>query len=428
MLWKRCIVVIAIVAISGVVSANPIPWPLPASMPLEDMYSTLDEIDVGGLSENFVGDYYFSYIPSDLELMKYPLPPESDGVAVSMGKLPEDWQFDPSLLYIVHEMRPDMDLVPWNHIGELYPTVVPEWPGIPMIAWGQPFPQKALYSVKYQHNLLQRGRDYIYFYALGTGKYYSTYQKQAISFLDISMPVQYNMLRLFLDKTPHAFATTTELDQQGRKRTIVSVYAAAQFGPFTRDIIGQIRPWYVAADVNYDDRTDILDLIKVRNALGRDPASDAAAENADVNGDGKVNVLDLIALRNHLGEKLDTAADAAASLPPQIRLRYTVKQCGSTQPSGIAPDVVAWGNKMLVTDDIPFNCCKEYIRMTILVSGNEVLFREKGMESAPCDCFCRFAMKGVAGPFAPGTYHVQLMDPYGKIVADKQVVIPSPAR
>ena len=427
MLWKRCIVCLAIVLISGVAAANPIPSPLPANMPLEDMYSTLDEIDVGGLRETFRGDYYFSYIPDDpAMMMKYPVPPQTDAISVAVGKLPDDWQFTPSIFPYIHEMQLPKDPVPWNWIFETYPTVVPEWPGIPMIAWNGPFPNKALYSVKYQHNLLQRGRDYIYFYALGTGKYYETYQKQAISFLDISMPVQYNMLRLFLDRTPHAFATTTELDAQGRKRTIVSVFAAAQFGPFTKDIIGQIRPWYVAADVNFDDKTDILDLIKVRNMLGRNPASDAAAEDADVNGDGRIDVRDLILLRNHIGEKPDVAADSAAGLAPQIRLRYVVKQCGSTQPPGITPDVTLWGNKMIVTDQIIFNCCKEYVRMTIMVSGNQVIFREKAMESAPCDCICYYPMKGTAGPFAPGTYQVQLIDPHGKVIVDKQLCIPSP--
>jgi len=285
-----------IVAAASAAQANPIPWPPPASMPLEDMYSVLYVNDAGRLSETYYGDYYFSKIPPEVYMMKYPLPPDCSGVSVVMGKLPEDWQFTPGMLPSIHEMIPPCDPREWFYIRELYPTVLPEWPGIPMIAWNQPFPEKALLRVKYQHDLLMRGRNYVYFYALGTGKYSPTYQKEAISFLDITMPASFNMDRLYLDKTPHAFAVTTE----GNK-TVVSIYAAAQFGPFTKDIIGLIRPWLVCSDVNYDDKTDILDLIRVRNMLGANVTTDDAAADADVNGDGRVDILDLILIRNHLG-------------------------------------------------------------------------------------------------------------------------------
>ena len=57
---------------------------------------------------------------------------------------------------------------------------------------------------------------------------------------------------------------------------------------------------YLPGDVNYDGKVNILDLIFVRNSLGRDPASFPAARKADLNNDGKVNVLDLIAARNGL--------------------------------------------------------------------------------------------------------------------------------
>ena len=407
-----------VLAAASLAGANPIPWPPPASMPLEDMYSILSVNDYGRLTETFYGDYYFSKIPPDVYMMKYPLPPDSSGISVVMGKLPEAWQFVPSMLPYIHESIPDCFAKDWFYIRELYPTVLPEWPGIPMIAWNEPFAEKALLRVKYQHDLLMRGRDYVYFYALGTGKYSPTYQKEAISFLDITMPGHYNMHRLYLDKTPHAFAVTTE-----GKKTVVSIYAAAQFGPFTKDIIGLIRPWLVCSDTNYDDKTDLLDLIYVRNMLGRNPASDEPAADADVNGDGRVDILDLILIRNHLGER----AEAVAAEPPQIRLRYNVKQCGSTTPPPGGPDVFAWGNRMAVSDAIRFNCCTEYVRMTILVDGNRVIFREKAMESAPCDCLCYYPMRGIAGPFAPGTYHVELVDPHGVTILEKDVVLPSTA-
>jgi len=45
---------------------------------------------------------------------------------------------------------------------------------------------------------------------------------------------------------------------------------------------------------------NILDLISVRNSLGKNPASDPAARRCDLNNDGAVNVLDVIAVRNQM--------------------------------------------------------------------------------------------------------------------------------
>jgi len=57
---------------------------------------------------------------------------------------------------------------------------------------------------------------------------------------------------------------------------------------------------YLPGDVNYDGKVNILDLISVRNSLGKDAASDPAARRCDVNNDGAVNVLDIIVVRNQL--------------------------------------------------------------------------------------------------------------------------------
>ena len=60
---------------------------------------------------------------------------------------------------------------------------------------------------------------------------------------------------------------------------------------------------YLPGDVNYDGRVNVLDLLIVRNSLGRDPASSIQARKADVNADGAVNVLDLLVVRGRLGKR-----------------------------------------------------------------------------------------------------------------------------
>ncbi|HUW33413.1 MAG TPA: right-handed parallel beta-helix repeat-containing protein [Planctomycetota bacterium] len=58
---------------------------------------------------------------------------------------------------------------------------------------------------------------------------------------------------------------------------------------------------YLPGDVNYDGKVNVLDLLLVRNSLGRDPASSIEARKADVNADGAVNVQDLLVVRGGLG-------------------------------------------------------------------------------------------------------------------------------
>ena len=76
--------------------------------------------------------------------------------------------------------------------------------------------------------------------------------------------------------------------------------------------IGSAKASVKNADVNNDRVVNILDLIAVRNDLGK-PAS-GGAEKSDVNKDGKINIVDLIYVRNHLGQ---------AVLPEAIIIDHT---------------------------------------------------------------------------------------------------------
>ena len=428
---RYLLALVLVLSVAAFAGANPVPPPSDTNMPVEDMYAQLVEIDGGtGLEEIFSGFYWFDRIDDVVHMIEYPLPPANRYFGVHMGKLPETWEYGKETFASLHAMLPELMPLDWTVLRKLYPTILPEWPWIPVNGWWGPdyggFPKKAMFVVKYKHDVLRRGGSYVYFYALGSGKEFAAdpaadltvppfYRTGVQSFLDITMPRHLNVTRMSLDYTPHPFAVTTEGD-----KTVVSFYAESRVGPFTKDLIAHIRPWWVAADVNYDDKTDVIDMINVRNQLGK-TASDPATEAADVNGDGQVNILDLIALRNHLGER----AEADANCPPQIRLRYKVKACSpSVPPPPMRTDVTVMGNRMLVTDLIWFNCCPEYIRMAILIEGNRVIFREKGMTSKPCKCMCYFPMSGVAGPFASGTYYVEIVNPYGETILKKEVVIP----
>ncbi|HUU70366.1 MAG TPA: dockerin type I domain-containing protein [Planctomycetota bacterium] len=58
--------------------------------------------------------------------------------------------------------------------------------------------------------------------------------------------------------------------------------------------------WFLDTDVNVDGYVNVLDLIIVRNDLGKTPGS-AGNPRSDVNADLRINVIDLILVRNDLG-------------------------------------------------------------------------------------------------------------------------------
>jgi hypothetical protein len=186
--------------------ANPIPVPIPASMPLEDM--TIDiERSGGKLHASFVGDYTFTYIPETVTSMKFPVPPDAENIYV--------WQGDAAST--------------WTWSTDVYPTIVPEIPTIPMIEWGGPFPTTGtVFRVAYEHDLITRPGEFIFFYALGTGKYFYTYEKTTIANFDIALPSGFRVAGVWLDDTPHGYDTIG---------SHVMVTVTAEFGPLVNDLI-----------------------------------------------------------------------------------------------------------------------------------------------------------------------------------------------
>jgi hypothetical protein len=168
---------------------------------------------------------------------------------------------------------------------------------------------------------------------------------------------------------------------------------------------------------------NVADLLMVRNSLGTTAASDGP-EDADINGDGIVNIADLLTVRNQLGR-------AEAENPPPIVFRYKVGTgcTGLPNPTN-EPVIEVQSRNLVVSHSIFYNCCPKFIRMCINVQEpsaipeGQITFHEKGSEEAPCDCICYFPMKGIAGPFPPGLYHVEYYDTYGEKLLDKWLSIP----
>ncbi len=99
------VILAAILVTTTLASANPIPIPLPANMPLEQMYVEIQR-DGNDLHAVFTGDFTFTYIPNDVIAMLFPVPPDANNIGV--------WQDNVELA--------------WTWSNEAYPTILPEMP------------------------------------------------------------------------------------------------------------------------------------------------------------------------------------------------------------------------------------------------------------------------------------------------------------
>ncbi len=200
--------------------ANPIPIPPPAMMPLEDMYMEITPVG-DGLHAVFTGDFTFTYIPMDVLSMLFPVPPDADNIRT--------WQ--------------DGIEIPWNWSSELYWTILPELPTIPMLEWLGPFPSYAVFRVDYEHDLIKRPDEFIFFYASGTGKYFPIYDKITTAYFDILIPAGFTVAGVWLDYTAHEYEVVNG-------HLMITVQSS--FGPIVNDLIVSLvqTPIYVATDGN----------------------------------------------------------------------------------------------------------------------------------------------------------------------------------
>jgi len=81
---------VALFCLSVTALANPIPMPPPASMPLEDMKIQIQTVE-GSLYAQFSGDFTFDYIPNEVNLMMFPVPPDATDIQVYQDGVELSW-------------------------------------------------------------------------------------------------------------------------------------------------------------------------------------------------------------------------------------------------------------------------------------------------------------------------------------------------
>jgi hypothetical protein len=375
------IVFAAIVPLPGF--ANPIPVPPPAQMPLEDMVITIQPLG-NGLHADFTGDFTFTYIPGDVVAMRFPFPPGTTNIQVWQDGTPKSWAW----------------------IADQYPTILPEMPLIPMIEWPGPFPTEgAVFTVAYEHDLIERPDEFIYFYAVGTGKYFPTYDKTTTAYFDILLPSEYVVRGVWLDDTPHAYDVVDG-------HLLITV--ESQFGPIVNDLIVSLVP-APTGDFDKDGDVDADDyrcfFICHTGPCPSPPCrpslfGDLSCAIGDFDVDGDLDLMDFSAFQSVFGE---------ATGPGEPRIGgYSNSGCLSESRSGYPwcgedeIEVAVEGTTLHVWHrNATYNCCPDDIVVSLSAQGSMLCLTEDEVLTIPCDCMCCYDVEATVVNLAPGPYTVQ---------------------
>ncbi|MHC4556567.1 MAG: DUF3160 domain-containing protein [Planctomycetota bacterium] len=215
---KLAYTAIIILAATAITSANIIP---PASMPLEEIYVEIKPSS-NGLSAVFTGELTFDYIDINIGYMLFPVQPDTNNIHV----------------------RQDGVELPWTWSSHEYPTILPELPTIPTFEWQGPFPVNgAVFRVDYEHKLIERPSEFIFFYALGTGKYLPIYGTPTTANIDIMLPEYFAVKGVWLDEIPQQYEVVD---------SHLTLTLQSDFSSFINDLIVSLVPTaiYVATDGN----------------------------------------------------------------------------------------------------------------------------------------------------------------------------------
>ncbi len=267
--------------------ANPIPIPV-LLMPLEFINGTIS-VDDTELVARVDGAYPFINIEYRIVEMYYPVPPNVANISVKIDEMQLSWVYS----------------------TDNYPTIMGDWP---MIKWViSPVPDNFTISVHYAHSVPMMSRNWTFLYAMGTGKYLSTYAKQTTAYVNIRLEANCTDLEVYTigltNETwiwnPADYQTAEENGTQVIALTVVSDL----FRPLTEDFLMTFMtdlpaPW----DMNDDGKTDMEDIGLVAHAFGSFPGTPRWNPSADITGqaylapDETVDMRDIALTSRHFGE------------------------------------------------------------------------------------------------------------------------------
>ena len=201
---------LALISVCTVVHANPIP--IPTLLMPEEFIDVTVRRGLSGPEAAVSGRYPFQNLGHTAVTMLYPVAPGSSRIGVWMDGVPLIWQ--------------------WS--GKTYPTILPEWPELPMVQWDiAPVPDEFIIEAHYEHELVRRPTEWVFLYPMGTGKYLETYAKQTTAHVNIDLPDRYLPKGLFRDAAPAPF----ELIPDGSGWRLKAEIKSRPFEPLLEDLI-----------------------------------------------------------------------------------------------------------------------------------------------------------------------------------------------
>jgi parallel beta-helix repeat protein len=87
--------------------------------------------------------------------------------------------------------------------------------------------------------------------------------------------------------------------------------------------------------------------------------------------------------------------------------------------------VTVEGQHILFEDMMVANCCPDELELQMTVEDNLITINEVEYLSMPCTCICDYPVSAILGPFAPGTYTLEVYqeDFYGGFIGSTIVII-----
>lgn len=168
----------------------------------------------------YSGEFTFDYIASRVEKMQFPIPPDANNIGIWMNDMQLEWQLS----------------------NELFPTSLPEMPEMPLIEWYGPFPESGgLVKVDYDHDLIERQGEFIYFYPFNL--YSGTHGSVTTALAEIQLPTRIDVAGVWLDNVPYEYSVTNHQLQ---------ITTQAEYGRnITKELLVSLVPRvYVTSDGN----------------------------------------------------------------------------------------------------------------------------------------------------------------------------------
>ena len=141
---------------------------------------------------------------------------------------------------------------------------------------------------------------------------------------------------------------------------------------------------------------------------------------ADLDRNGSVSLTDFGLFSK---EWQDVALQRVA---PEIT--YQVSDC-SFQPEQMQGmddlrfSVTVQGNYIYFEDMMVANCCPDELSLEMIVQGNLITIYETEYTPEGCYCICDYPVTATLGPFAPGSYTLEVYEDSGGFIGDVVVTI-----